>query len=88
MLAMLDIRPDLPRRGQRGLERPKPTHPPMWRGSTTRERIDGPDFLGRYRLSTWAANRCCNMEQIGPTRVCVMDDFGFLIDVCLEGSIR
>ena len=53
-----------------------------------RERIDGPDVLGRYRFSVWSENRCCRLEQYGPTRVCVMGDHGFLVDVGLEGDIR
>ncbi len=85
---MLDFRPDLPRRGMRGQERPKPKYPPLWRGSPTRERIDGPDAQGRYRFSVWAENRCCRLEQYGPTRVCVMGDHGFLVQVDVEGDIR
>lgn len=85
---MLDFRPDLPRRGQRGPVRATPQHPPLWRGAPTRERIEGPDALGRYRFSVWSENRCCRLEQYGPTRVCVMGDHGFLVDVGLEGDIR
>ncbi|MDR0226455.1 MAG: hypothetical protein LBI66_08540 [Burkholderiaceae bacterium] len=85
---MLDIRPDLPRRGQRGPVRAMPQHPLLWRGAAMRERIEGPDALGRYRFSVWAENRCCRLEQYGPTRVCVMGDHGFLVQVDVEGDIR
>ena len=85
---MLDFRPDLPRRGMRGQERPKQKYPPLWRGAAMRERIDGPDALGRYRFSVWSENHCCRLEQYGPTRVCVMDDHGFLVQVDVEGDIR
>lgn len=84
---MRDFRPDLPRGGMRGQDRPKPKHPPLWRGALT-PRIDGPDARGRYRLSNWGYNRCCRLEQYGPTRVCVMGDHGFLVDVWVEGDIR
>lgn len=84
---MLDFRPDLPRRGQRGQVRPKKENPAPARGALT-PRIDGPDACGQYRISTWSYNSCCNLVQIGPTRVCVMDDFGYLVDVFLEGDIR
>jgi len=53
-----------------------------------RERIEGPDILGRYRFSVWSENRCCRLEQYGPTRVCVMGDHGFLVQVDVEGDIR
>lgn len=53
-----------------------------------RERIDGPDAQGRYRFSVWSENRCCRLEQHGPTRVCVMGDHGFLVQVDVEGDIR
>ena len=86
-MRVLDIRPDLPRRGMRGQERPKKEYPPLWRGTLT-HRIDGPDAWGRYRLSSWGYNSYCRLEQYGPTRVCVMDDHGFLVDVGLEGDIR
>lgn len=85
---MLDFRPDLPRRGQRGPVRAAAPHPPLWRGAAMRERIEGPDALGRYRFSVWSENRCCRLEQYGPIRVCVMGDHGFLVDVGLEGDIR
>ncbi|WP_310637556.1 hypothetical protein [Delftia acidovorans] len=85
---MLDFRPDLPRRGQRGPVRAAPQHPPLWRGAAMRERIEGPDSLGRYRFSVWSENRCCRLEQYGPTRVCVMGDHGFLVQVDVEGDIR
>ena len=85
---MLDFRPDLPRRGQRGPVRAAAQHPPLWRGAAMRERIDGPDALGRYRFSVWAENRCCRLEQYGPTRVCVMGDHGFLVQVDVEGDVR
>lgn len=85
---MLDFRPDLPRRGMRGQERPKQKYPPLWRDATVEEHIHGPDAHGRYRLSTWAYNRCCTLQQYGPTRVCVMGDHGFLVQVYVEGDIR
>ncbi len=63
-------------------------HPPLWRGAAMRERIEGPDALGRYRFSVWSENRCCRLEQYGPTRVCVMGDHGFLVQVDVEGDVR
>ncbi|MBB1651668.1 MULTISPECIES: hypothetical protein [Delftia] len=85
---MLDFRPDLPRRGMRGQERPKQKYPPLWRDATVEQHIDGPDARGRYRLSVWAYNRCCMLQQYGPIRVCVMGDHGFLVQVDVEGDIR
>lgn len=84
----LDIRPDLPRRPQRGLERPQPKYPPIWRGSTAHFRITGPDALGRYRATPMEENRCCVLVVAGPTRVCVMDEFGTLLQVGSEGDLR
>lgn len=84
----LDIRPDLPRRPQRGLERPKPKYPPIWRGSTGHDDIQGPDARGFYRMTHMAENRCCILEASGPTRICVMGDFGFLVEVDYTGDLR
>ena len=87
MLA-LDIRPDLPRRPSRGLERPQAKYPPIWRGATARTEITGPDAMGRYRIQRLIENRCCVTEQHGPTEVCVVGDYGFLVVVWLEGDVR
>ena len=87
MLA-LDIRPDLPRMPSRGLERPKPKYPPIWRGATAHTAITGPDAMGRYRIQRLMQNSYCITEQYGPTEVCVVGDYGFLVVVWLEGDVR
>ena len=84
----LDIRPDLPRRPQRGLERPQPKYPPIWRGSTFHFNVTGPDALGRYCATPMEQNSCCVLVVAGPIRICVMDDFGTLVQVDYAGDLR
>jgi hypothetical protein len=36
---------------------------------------------GRYLVTGWMTNRCGNLEELGRSSVCVMNDFGFLVVV-------
>ncbi|MEW5689058.1 hypothetical protein ABMC30_03065 [Comamonas kerstersii] len=71
---------------QRGLPRPvrKPNPFANLLSMQLNWRMSGPDSLGRYRYWETKEDRYCNQRTVGAVRVCVVNEFGFLVPVAVE----
>jgi len=67
---------------QRGLPKP-PSKYPITPATAMTEHITRQPG-GTYRVSYSKENRCCQFMQIGAARICVMDDYGYLVTIAQE----